>query len=305
MTTAPGRTVPGVLNAMTIDVEDYFQVSAFEGLAPRHRWDSFESRVEANTTRLLDLFDETSLKGTFFILGWVAERFPGLVRDIAKRGHELASHGYHHRLVYDITRDAFRDDIRRSKDIIEAAGNRPVVGYRAPSYSITPRSLWAFDILIEQGYRYDASVFPIHHDRYGIPPSPREPYVIRRTAGALIEAPGSAVRVGGWNLPVGGGGYFRLLPYGWTRWGLNRINRQERRGAIFYLHPWEVDPDQPRIPAGLLGRIRHYRNLGETEARLRRLIADFEFGPLQALLKGSIEQVPDAARLTAALPYLW
>lgn len=304
-TAARARTGTGILNAMTIDVEDYFQVSAFEGLAPRHRWEGFESRVEANTTRLLDLFDETNLKGTFFILGWVAERFPALVRDIAGRGHELASHGYYHRLVYDITRPAFRDDIRRSKDIIESAGNKPVVGYRAPSYSITPRSLWAFDILIEEGYRYDASVFPIHHDRYGIPPSPREPYVIRREAGMLIEAPGSAVRLGGWNLPVGGGGYFRLLPYGWTRWGLERINQREGRGAIFYLHPWEIDPHQPRLPAGFLGRVRHYRNLAQTETRLRRLIADFEFGPLQAVLKGSIEQVPDAARLSAALPYLW
>jgi polysaccharide deacetylase family protein (PEP-CTERM system associated) len=165
--------------------------------------------------------------------------------------------------------------------------------------------LWAFDILIEEGYRYDASVFPIHHDRYGIPPSPREPYVIRRQAGALIEAPGSAVRVGPLNLPVGGGGYFRLLPYGWTRWGLKRINDEERRGAIFYLHPWEIDPDQPRLPVGLLGGLRHYRNLKETEARLRQLLNDFRWAPLQTMLSGSIERVPDAARLTAALPYLW
>ena len=305
MTVARAANAPAVLNAMTIDVEDYFQVSAFEGLAPRHKWDTFESRVVRNTTRLLDLFDETNLKGTFFVLGWVAERFPQLVRDIAGRGHELASHGYLHRLVYDITKDAFRDDIRRSKDIIESASGCAVLGYRAPSYSITPRSLWAFDILIEEGYRYDASVFPIHHDRYGIPPSPREPYVIRRSAGTLIEAPGSAVRLGGWNLPVGGGGYFRLLPYGWTRWGLHRINTREGRGAIFYLHPWEIDADQPRLPAGVLGRIRHYRNLGETEARLRQLISDFAFAPLKTVLSGSIERVPDSARLSDALPYLW
>ena len=305
MNAAPTTGAPAILNAMTVDVEDYFQVSAFEGLAPRHKWDSFESRVETNTTRLLDLFDETDLKGTFFVLGWVAERFPHLVQDIARRGHEVASHGHLHRLVYDTTREAFREDIRRSKDVIESASGRAVLGYRAPSYSITPRSLWALDILIEEGYRYDASVFPIHHDRYGIPPSPREPYVIRRKAGGLIEAPGSAVRVGGWNFPVGGGGYFRLLPYGWTRWGLNRINQQEHRGAIFYLHPWEIDPDQPRLPAGLLGRFRHYRNLAQTETRLRQLINDFRFGPLQAVLSESIERVPDAARLSAALPYLW
>lgn len=294
-----------VLNAMTIDVEDYFQVSAFEGIAPRHRWNDFESRVEANTTRLLDLFDERSVKGTFFVLGWVAERFPRLVQDIARRGHELASHGHFHRLVYDQTRDAFREDIRRSKDIIESAAGCAVLGYRAPSYSITPRSLWAFDILIEEGYRYDASVYPIHHDRYGIPPSPREPYVIRRNAGVLIEAPGSAVRVGPLNLPVGGGGYFRMLPYQWTQWGLRRINGTDHRGAIFYLHPWEIDPHQPRLPVGLLGRIRHYRNLAETESRLRRLLTDFTWAPLHTMLSGSIERVPDGTRLSAALPYLW
>lgn len=304
MTTA--RTATGaVLNAMTIDVEDYFQVSAFEGVAPRHRWNDFESRVEANTTRLLDLFDESSVKGTFFVLGWVAQRFPRLVQDIARRGHELASHGHLHRLVYDQTREAFRNDIRRSKETIESAAGCAVLGYRAPSYSITPRSLWAFDILIEEGYRYDASVYPIHHDRYGIPPSPREPYVIRRKAGALIEAPGSAVRVGPLNLPVGGGGYFRMLPYQWTRWGLRRINETEHRGAIFYLHPWEIDPGQPRLPIGLLGRIRHYRNLTETKSRLRRLLLDFRWGPLHTILVGSIEPVPDGARLSAALPYLW
>ena len=303
--TTPTTEAPAQLNAMTIDVEDYFQVSAFEGLAPRHRWEEFESRVEANTMRLLDIFDESNVKSTFFVLGWVAHRFPSLVQEIARRGHELASHGFLHRLVYDNTRDAFREDIRRSKDVIESAAGCPVVGYRAPSYSITPRSLWAFDILIEEGYRYDASVFPIHHDRYGIPPSPREPYVIRRKAGALIEAPGSAVRLGRLNLPVGGGGYFRLLPYGWTRWGLRRINEVDGRGAIFYLHPWEIDPEQPRLPVGLLTRFRHYRNLGETETRLRQLLSDFRWAPLQTMLSASIGRVPDAARLTAALPYLW
>lgn len=305
MTPLGSTTAPVVLNAMTIDVEDYFQVSAFEGLAPRHRWHEFESRVEANTTRLMDVFDETGIKSTFFVLGWVAERFPQLVHEIARRGHEVASHGHLHRLVYDQTPKAFREDIRRSKDILESAAGKAVLGYRAPSYSITPRSLWAFDVLIEEGYRYDASVYPIHHDRYGIPPSPREPYVIRRKAGTLIEAPGSAVRVGPLNLPVGGGGYFRLLPYAWTRWGLLRINNEEHRGAIFYLHPWEIDPDQPRLPVGVLGRIRHYRNLAQTEARLRRLLADFHWAPLQTVLSGSIERVPDGARLSAALPYLW
>lgn len=297
-------TVTPIVNAMTIDVEDYFQVSAFEGCAPRYRWDEFECRVEANTDRVLGIFDETHIKGTFFVLGWIAERYPALVARIARQGHEVACHGYLHRLVYDTTRDAFREDVRKAKAVIEAAAGCRVEGYRAPSYSITPRSLWALDILIEEGYSYDASVYPIHHDRYGIPPSPRAPYVIRRAAGAIVEAPGSAVRIGTINMPVGGGGYFRLLPYAWTAWGLKRINGREQRGAIFYLHPWELDPGQPRLPAGLLTRVRHYTNLEHTEARLRRLIGEFRFGPLNRLLGSAMEHVPEA-RLATVLPYLW
>ena len=293
-----------VVNAMTVDVEDYFQVSAFEGFAPRYRWHEFECRVEANTERLLSIFDDTKIKATFFILGWVAERYPHLVREIAQRGHELASHGYLHRLVYDTTREGFREDIRKAKGLIESASGGHVFGYRAPSYSITPRSLWALDILIEEGYRYDASIYPIHHDRYGIPPSPRQPYVIRRAAGAIMEAPGTAVRVGPLNLPVGGGGYFRLLPYEWTAWGLRRINRTEGRGAIFYLHPWELDPGQPRLPAGSMTRLRHYTNLDKTEARLRRLIAEFSWGPLRSLLGAAIAHAPEGP-LAVPLPYLW
>lgn len=301
----PGGSRDGaVTNAMTIDVEDYFQVSAFEGLAPRHRWREFESRVERNTERVLQIFCETGITGTFFVLGWVAERFPALVRRIGAHGHELASHGHLHRLVYDSTRPGFREDIRRAKAAIESAAGCRVVGYRAPSYSITPRSLWALDILMEEGYEYDASIYPIHHDRYGIPPSPRTPYLISRAAGAIVEAPGTAVRVGPFNLPVGGGGYFRLLPYAWTAWGIRRFNRRERHGAIFYLHPWELDPGQPRLPAGVMARVRHYRNLGTTETRLRRLIADFRFGTLRALL-GSAMTHTHEPRLATVLPYLW
>src|SRR5688572_3365166 len=199
-----------IVNAMTVDVEDYFQVSAFEGMAPRHRWDEFESRVCANTERLLAIFDG-QVKATFFVLGWVAERYPQLVKTIADAGHEIASHGYAHRLVYDLTREAFRDDVKRSKALLEEAAGVAVLGYRAPSFSVTPRSLWALDILIEEGFGYDASIFPIHHDRYGIPLSPRAPYLLEREHGSLIEAPGSAVRIGPLNVPVGGGGYFRLL----------------------------------------------------------------------------------------------
>ena len=293
-----------IVNAMTIDVEDYFQVSAFEGVAPRHRWDSFESRVCANTDRLLAIFEETGVTATFFVLGWVAERYPDLVRRITAQGHEIASHGFAHRLVYDLTRAAFRDDVRRSKDLLESASGTRVLGYRAPSYSVTPRSLWALDILIEEGFTYDTSIFPIHHDRYGIPLSPRAPYVLEREAGTLIEAPGSAIRLGPVNLPVGGGGYFRLLPYGWTHWGISRINGHEQRPAIFYLHPWEIDPEQPRLPAGRLGRLRHYRNLDQTEGRLRRLLSDFRFGPMRELLQ-PLNNRRTAAVGAEALPYCW
>ncbi len=304
MKTAPPPAGPPIVNAMTVDVEDYFQVSAFEGFAPRHRWDEFESRVSANTDRLLAIFDEASVKATFFILGWVAERHPELVRRIAAAGHEIASHGYAHRLVYDLTRSAFRDDVRRSKGLLESASGQPVLGYRAPSYSVTPRSLWALDVLIEEGFTYDTSIFPIHHDRYGIPLSPREPYLIERDSGSLIEAPGSAIRLGPLNLPVGGGGYFRLLPYAWTEWGIRRINEQERRAAIFYLHPWEIDPAQPRLPAGRLSRLRHYRNLDQTEPRLKRLISEFRFGTMRQILQ-PMGATRRAAVGAEALPYCW
>jgi polysaccharide deacetylase family protein (PEP-CTERM system associated) len=298
------NTAGSVLNAMTVDVEDYFQVSAFEGMAPRHRWDQFESRVSANTDRLLSLFAENGVKATFFVLGWVAERQRDLVRRIADSGHEIASHGYAHRLIYDLTKATFREDTRRAKGLLEDATGRPVIGYRAPSYSITPRSLWALDILIEEGFRYDASIFPIHHDRYGIPVSPRHPYVIDRDGGSLIEAPASTVRTGPFNLPIGGGGYFRLLPYGWTRWGIGHINRSERRPCIFYLHPWEIDPAQPRLRCSWLGRLRHYRNLDQTEQRLRRLLGEFSFGPMSQVLHASAE-VPYGAVTATPLPYLW
>ena len=286
---APPNSDPAdcpIVNAMSVDVEDYFHVSVFEKTVDRSRWDSLESRVRANTARLLDLFDEHGVRGTFFILGWVAERYPELVRTIAERGHELASHGYAHRLVYDQTPEAFREDIRRAKDLIESAAALPVRGYRAPSFSITARSMWALDVLLEEGYTYDASIFPIRHDRYGIPDAPRWPHAIERGRGRIFEVPGSTVRIGSTNLPVAGGGYFRILPYAWTRWGIARVNAAERQPAIFYLHPWEIDPDQPRLPAGWLGRFRHYRNLHLTERRLRSLMRDFSFGPLDSVLSG-------------------
>jgi polysaccharide deacetylase family protein (PEP-CTERM system associated) len=207
-----------------------------------------------------------------------------LVRDIAAAGHELASHGYGHRIVYAQTPGEFREDIRRAKGTIEDVSGHVVFGYRAPSFSITKNSLWALDVLVEEGYRYDASIFPIRHDRYGIPDAPRHRHVLTRPGGTLTEAPGSTVRVLGSNLPVAGGGYFRILPYWWTRWGIARLNRTEAQPAIFYLHPWEIDPDQPRLQASRFSRFRHYRNLDKAEGRLRRLLTDFRFGMLKDLI---------------------
>jgi polysaccharide deacetylase family protein (PEP-CTERM system associated) len=289
-----------VINAMTVDVEDYFQVSAFDRTIPRSRWESLPSRVSANTERLLRLLAEHDVRATFFILGWVAERQPALVSLIADLGHEIASHGYGHELVYDQSPRAFREDVRRAKDLLEQRTGQRVEGYRAPSYSITTRSLWALDVLIEEGYRYDASIFPIRHDRYGIPSSPRHPYVLPRSCGALVEVPGSTAQFGPVNVPVAGGGYFRILPYAWTRWGIARLNRRERRPAIFYLHPWEIDPEQPRLGGSALSRFRHYRNLDKTVPRMRRLLSDFRFAPLRQVLASAELDVPAAELLPQA-----
>jgi polysaccharide deacetylase family protein (PEP-CTERM system associated) len=275
-----------MVNAMTVDVEDYFQVSAFDEVVSRDAWSGMQSRVVANTGRLLDLFDEFDVRGTFFVLGWVADRHPSLVRTIVARGHELASHGYGHRLVYSQTPNEFREDVRRAKRLLEDAGGVAVRGYRAPSFSVTSRSLWALDVLLEEQYHYDASIFPIRHDRYGIPDAPRWPHAIERPGGRVYEVPGSTVRLGGTNLPVAGGGYFRILPYAWARYGIARVNRAERQPIVFYLHPWEIDPEQPRLPVGALSRFRHYRNLHKTEGRLRRLMRDFQFAPLASVLPG-------------------
>jgi polysaccharide deacetylase family protein (PEP-CTERM system associated) len=283
-----GHTTERVLNAMTVDVEDYYHVSSFDHAVARSTWNSMESRVCGNTRRLLDIFDAYGVRGTFFVLGWLAERHGELVREIAQRGHEVASHGYGHRLVYEQTPAAFRADVRLAKRLLEDVSGTAVKGYRAPSFSITTRSLWALDILIEEGYAYDSSIFPIRHDRYGIPASPRHAYVVERATGSLVEVPGTTVRLASVNVPVAGGGYFRILPYAWTRWGINRLNRRERRPAVFYVHPWEIDPAQPRLPAGVVGQFRHYRNLHKTEGRLRALLGEFAFEPLGSLLSRGV-----------------
>jgi polysaccharide deacetylase family protein (PEP-CTERM system associated) len=294
-----------VVNAMSIDVEDYFHVSVFDGLVPRSAWAGMESRVVGNTRRLLDLFDEFHVRSTFFVLGWVGERHPQLVHEIAARGHEVASHGYAHRLIYDQTSSAFRDDVRKAKNILEDASGGPVVGYRAPSYSITPRSLWALDVLVEEGYRYDSSIFPIRHDRYGIPVSARHPYPVRRGGKTIFEVPGSTTQLGPLNLPVAGGGYFRILPYWWTRWGIARINRLEQRPAVFYLHPWEIDPEQPRLRAGALGRFRHYRHLDQTEGRLRQLLTDFRFDTVARIVEKTCVGVAHPDSFALSHRYAW
>jgi polysaccharide deacetylase family protein (PEP-CTERM system associated) len=270
----------GMTNALSFDVEDYYQVSNFESFIRFEDWDRHATRVERNTRLILDLLAERRQKATFFILGWVAEKFPSLVREIAAAGHELATHGYRHRLVYTQTPDEFRADLRRSIGIIEQTGGRKLLGYRAASFSITAQSLWALEIMQEEGLRYDSSIFPIHHPRYGIPSAPRKPYEVRPS---FWEFPMATVRVGSSHLPVAGGGYFRLYPYAVTRWGLRRINA-EKIPAVVYLHPWEFDPEQPRLQASLQARFRHYNNLGKTAARLRRLCRDFRFAPIREVL---------------------
>ena len=274
----------GMLNAMTIDVEDYFHVSAFAGVVSPADWPRFESRVCRNTDRLLDLLGQADVTATFFVLGWVAERFPDLVRRIQAAGHELASHSYDHGLVYDKNPETVAADLRRAKQAIGDATGVAVTGYRAPSYSVVDRSLWALDVLVAEGYAWDSSIYPIRHDRYGIPSWPRHVHHVQRPGGGLWELPGSTVRHFGTNMPMGGGGYFRLLPYGWTSAGIRRLNEREGHPAIFYLHPWEVDPDQPRLNASALSRFRHYRNLAQTESRLQRLLKEFRFGTVAKVL---------------------
>jgi polysaccharide deacetylase family protein (PEP-CTERM system associated) len=271
----PTMSVP---NALTIDVEDYFHVSALAQSIHRDTWTSRESRVVGNTRRLLTLFEQFAVRGTFFVLGWVAERHPQLIKDIAAGGHEIACHGYSHRLVYDQSPKEFHEETLRSKNILEDITGTAVLGYRAASYSIVRRSLWALDILVEVGFAYDSSIFPIRHDSYGIPDAQRVPHRMTTPAGrSLVEWPLAAATILGFKLPVAGGGYFRLLPYWLSHWGLASINRHERQPFVFYLHPWEIDPAQPRVPANWLSQFRHYTNLGKCEERLRRLLGHFRF----------------------------
>lgn len=275
-----------IRNALTVDVEDYFHVSAFADAIDRKDWDGHPLRVAGNTRRLLDLFESREIRATFFVLGWVAQRVPQLVQEIATRGHEVACHGYSHQLVYNQSPELFRRETQDSKRLLEDITGLPVRGYRAASYSITEQSRWALDMLAEAGFAYDSSIFPVRHDRYGMPGTPEHPYRLTTGNGnALIEFPLSTARILGYRLPIAGGGYFRLYPYMVTRTGLRQINRRSEP-FIFYLHPWEIDPQQPRVNADWLSRFRHYNNLSKCEGRLQRLLDDFSFGTTWDVLSG-------------------
>ena len=278
--TAPAarpRPAPGekIRNAMTCDVEDYFQVSAFAPYIDRASWPTRECRVEANMERILALFERHGVRATFFTLGWIAERYPQVVKRIVAAGHELASHGYGHLRASDQTRAEFANDIRSAKALLEDIGGQAVLGYRAPSFSIGRDNLWALDELLEAGYRYSSSIYPVVHDHYGMPEAPRFAFYPNGTDG-LLEIPITTVQMMGRNLPAGGGGYFRLLPYALSRWMMAKVNREDGQPALFYFHPWEVDPGQPR-PQGLgaKARFRHYINIDRMERRIESLARDF------------------------------
>jgi len=265
-----------IVNMMTIDVEDYFQVGAFADRIPRDAWDTYPCRVERNVDVILGLLEAAQAKATFFTLGWIAERYPQMIRRVGDAGHEVASHGFGHERATEQDRAAFLADIRLAKAVLEDIGGREVTGYRAPNFSVGDGNPWAFDCMVEAGYRYSSSLYPIRHDHYGVPDAPRFAHRVRP---GLLEVPVATVRMFGNNLPAGGGGYFRLLPYALSRWSIRRINGVDRMPAMFYFHPWEVDPEQPRVDGvGAKARFRHYVNLGRMEARLSALLADFRWG---------------------------
>jgi len=271
-----------MINALTIDVEDYYMVSAFADRIKFEDWRSYESRVDRNTRILLDLLAVHNAKATFFVLGWVAEQHPQLVKDINRAGHEVASHGYNHRLIYDLTPGEFREDVRKTKTILEDLTGCRVQGFRATSYSVAKETLWALDILIEEGYVYDSSIFPIRHDRYGYPEAPRFPYIIKRTSGKITEFPPSTSSLFGQNIPIAGGGYLRLFPLSATKAAMRWINEKERQSVIVYLHPWEIDCEQPRMRGTWLSKIRHYININSTLPKLKALLISFSFKPLSS-----------------------
>ena len=287
---APQRRAP-IVNAMTIDVEDWFQVQAFAGTIARAQWEGLERRVQANTEAILEMFARAGVRGTFFTLGWVAERHGPLVRAIVSAGHELASHGYWHQLVHTQSPAQFAEDVGDAKKLLEDTGGVGVQGYRAPTFSIDARNPWAFDVLAAQGYRYSSSIYPISHDLYGMPDAPRRPFSPDGAAGraGIVELPMTTLALAGRNLPCAGGGYFRLLPYGVFRAALRHVNRAERAPGIFYTHPWEIDPGQPRVrEAPAMARFRHYLNLGDMRRRMGLLLRDFSWGRVDEVFAAAI-----------------
>ncbi len=283
-------------HAMTIDVEDYFQVSAFASSIKPADWDNYECRVEQNTRRVLEIAAESNTCGTFFVLGWVAKRYPKLVEEIQAAGHEIGCHSQWHQLVYELGPDRFRADLQESRDVLQGITGHKITMYRSPSFSITNKSLWALDILSEEGFTIDSSIYPVHHDRYGIPDAPLMPYLIETTAGPIAEFPGMVCQVGRTNVPVGGGGYLRLLPWTITNRLLQNVQRQNRPLNV-YIHPWEFDPDQPRIKASLKSRFRHYQNLKTTTRKIRCLLTEFRLGKMSDVLTAfPMQSVSPAAK---------
>jgi polysaccharide deacetylase family protein (PEP-CTERM system associated) len=282
-----------IRNALTFDVEEYFHAEVFAAVVAREQWPTLESRVARSTEWLLELLAETGVRATFFVLGWVAERHPSLVRAIAAQGHEVACHGYGHQMITRMSRAEFSDDLRWAKATVEDAAGVAVIGYRAPTFSVVRETLWSLEILAKAGFQYDSSIFPIVHDRYGIPDAPRFPHRMAAGPGmAIAEFPLSTVARFRWRLPVAGGGYFRLLPYTVTSWALRQLNLREGQPAIVYLHPWEIDPGQPRLPVRRLAHFRHSVNIGTTASKLRRLLQEFDFAPVRDVLVGSGVMAP-------------
>ncbi|UAB77269.1 DUF3473 domain-containing protein [Erythrobacter sp. SCSIO 43205] len=272
-----------IANGLSVDVEDWFQVGAFENVIERGDWDDLEARVERNVDEILTLFGEAGVSATFFTLGWIAERYPHIMREIADAGHEIASHGYDHARVFTLDAVKFAEDIRVTREILEDASGQAVVGYRAPSFSIDPRSLWAFDVLAAQGYKYSSSVAPIVHDHYGWREAPR--FAFRPVAGSdMVEIPVTTALFGSRRLAAGGGGFFRVLPYAFSRWAISQVNQEDERPAVFYFHPWEVDPGQPRVgDAPMRSKLRHYTNLGKMADKLRKLVKEFHWDRMDAI----------------------
>lgn len=279
-------------NAFSIDVEDWFQVSAFAPYIEREQWERLPCRVERNVDLLLGLLDDAGVHATFFVLGWIAQRHPMVIRRIVAAGHELASHGYGHHRVTELTPEHFRDDLSRTRSLLEQGGGVPVIGYRAPSFSIGPANAWAHDVLAQTGHRYSSSVFPVAHDHYGAPDAPR---FAHQLGSGLVEIPPSTVRWSGRNWAIGGGGWFRLLPYAVSAWGLRRINSVDGQPAVVYYHPWEFDPDQPRVShAGAKARFRHYLNLSRTEPRIRRLLRELKWDRIDRVF-GAVLGLPSTS----------